>query len=106
MMKKTLLIAVTGTFVLLAGSVHAAGNVERGGDLSSDCIECHGMNGEGSWETPKLAGLSESHILKKLRGFNNGKIESMDGIMHLYTEDLTDQELQDLAAYWATKKKK
>ena len=106
MMTKIPMIAATIMFVLLAGSVQAAGNVERGGDLSSDCIECHGMNGEGSWETPKLAGLSESHILKKLRGFNNGKIESMDGIMHLYTEDLTDQELQDLAAYWATKKKK
>jgi len=29
----------------------------------------------------------------------------MDDMMHTYSEDRTDQELQDLAAYWATKKK-
>lgn len=105
MMTRILMIATAAMFVLLAGSVLAAGNVTRGGDLSHDCIECHGMNGEGNWETPAIAGLSESHIIKKLRGFNSGKTKSIDGIMHLYTEDRTDQELQDLAAYWASKKK-
>ena len=106
MMTKIPMIAATIMFVLLAGNVQAAGNISKGGDLSNDCIECHGMNGEGTWETPALAGLSESHIIKKLRGFNSAKIDSIDGIMHTYTEDRTDQELQDLAAFWASKKKK
>ena len=105
MMTRILMITSTVVFVLLAGNVQGAGRVDKGADLSFDCIECHGMKGQGTWETPALAGLSESHITSKLRGFNSGKIKSMDGIMHTYTEDLTDQQLQDLGAYWSTIKK-
>ena len=105
-MTKILITATAVMFVLLAGNVQAAGSAARGVDLSFDCIECHGMDGEGNWETPAIAGLSESHIINKLRGFRSGKTKSIDSIMHLYTEDRTDQELQDLAAYWAAKKKK
>jgi len=105
MMTKISMIAATIFLILLACNVQAAGNVKRGADLTYDCIECHGMDGKGDdFETPSITGLSESHILKKLRGFYSGKTKSMDNIMHTYTEDRTDQDLQDLAAYWATKK--
>ena len=90
---------------LMVGNVQAKGNIERGADLTNDCIECHGMDGKGNFETPPIAGLKESYILKRLRGFNSGKTKSIDGIMHTYTEDMSDQELQDLAAYWASRKK-
>ena len=106
MLTRKLLIAATiGSLMLMVGNVQAAGNVDRGGDLSFDCIECHGMDGKGNFETPAIAGLKESYILKKLRGFRSGKTKSLDGMMHTYTEDLTDQNLQDLAAYWAVQKK-
>ena len=91
--------------MFLATQVQAKGNAERGGDLSGDCIECHGMEGKGDFETPPIAGLKESYILKQLRAFNSNKRKSTDNIMHLYTEDRTDQELQDLAAFWASKPK-
>ena len=86
----------------VAGNVWAAGDAERGADLTYDCIECHGMDGEGDFESPKIAGLEEAYILKQLRGFSSRKRSSVDDIMHLYTEDRTDQELQDLAAYWSS----
>ena len=89
--------------MFLAGQVQAKGNVDRGGDLSSDCIECHGMDGKGDFETPPIAGLKESYILQQLRAFYSNKRKSTDNIMHMYTEDRTDQDLQDLAAYWASK---
>lgn len=91
--------------VMMTGNAQAKGDIERGADLTSDCIECHGMDGKGNFETPQIAGLKEDHILKKLRGFKSGKTKSMDDMMHTYTEDLTDQQLQDLAAYWASRKK-
>ncbi len=50
-----------------------------------------------------LSGKSTA-IPKQLRGFYSGKKESLDDMMHTYTEDRSDQDLQDLAAYWATKK--
>ena len=88
--------------ILMTGQVQARGNIDRGGDLTGDCIECHGMDGKGDFETPPIAGLKESYILKQLRTFYSGKRKSTDNIMHLYTEDRTDQDLQDLAAYWAS----
>lgn len=91
--------------LFLAGGVQASGNIERGADLTFDCIDCHGMDGKGDFETPSIAGLDEAYILESLREFFSGKRESIDGMMHLYTEDRTDQELQDLAAYWASREK-
>ena len=92
--------------LLLVGNVQAKGNVDRGADLTFDCIECHGMDGNGNFETPPIAGLEESYILQQLRDFDSGKKKSVDGLMHLYTEDRTDQDLQDLAAYWSSLKNK
>ena len=104
---KTIMAAMVGFLVisLPAGNVQAKGNIERGADLTSDCIECHGMDGKGNFETPPIAGLKESYILQRLEGFKSGKIKTTDGIMHLYTEDMSEQQLQDLAAYWASRKK-
>jgi len=104
---KSIIAATVGSLALalMVGNVQAKGNIENGADLTSDCIECHGMDGKGNFESPAIAGLKESYILKRLRGFNSGKTKSVDGIMHTYTEDLSDQELQDLAAYWASRKK-
>jgi len=89
-------------FLLLAGNIYAAGNIEKGEDLAYDCITCHGIEGEGNFETPPIAGLDEEYILTQLKDFCKGK-ESLDGMMNLYMEDRTTQEMQDLAAYWASK---
>ena len=96
------MIIVTAILMALAGNVLAAGNIDRGGDLTFDCIECHKSNGSGDFETPVIAGLNEAYILKQLRSFYSGKKKSLDDMMHVYTEDRTDQDLQDLAAYWAS----
>ncbi len=106
-MGKSIIVATIGSLMLtlMVGNAEAKGDIERGADLTSDCIECHGMDGKGNFETPAIAGLKQSYILKRLRGFNSGKTQSLDDMMHTYTEDLTDQELQDLAAYYASRKK-
>ena len=103
--RKSMITAAIGLLMLMlmAGNVQAKGNVSRGADLTFDCIECHGMDGKGDFETPPIAGLKESYILSQLRGFNNGKKKSLDDMMHTYTEERTDQDLQDLAAYWASR---
>ena len=105
--RKTIITATASSLMLMlmVGNVQAKGNIERGADLTTDCIECHGMDGKGNFETPPIAGLSQDYLLKRLKGFNSGKSKSIDGIMHTYTEDMSNQDLQDLAAYWASRKK-
>lgn len=105
MLKKTVLITAAIVLLHLAGNLQAAGNVQRGADLSYDCIECHGMDGKGNFETPAIAGLDEAHILKQLEGFCSGSKKSLDDMMHTYTEDRSEQDMKDLAAYWASREK-
>ena len=52
----------------------------------------------------QLPVLNEPISLKQFRAVNSGE-KSVDDMMHTYTEDLTDQDLQDLAPYWAAQKK-
>ena len=75
---KTIITATIGSLMLtfMVGNAEAKGNIENGADLTTDCIECHGMDGKGNFETPPIAGLKESYILKRLRGFNSGKTKS------------------------------
>jgi cytochrome c553 len=103
LIRKPMMIAMIA-LLSTTGGVQAAGNAERGQDLIYDCIECHGTDGKGDFETPDITGLKEAYLLKQLRDFYSRKRDSLDDMMHLYTEDRTDQDLQDLAAYWATVK--
>ena len=105
MMTRTTTAAIATFLLLLAGNAQAAGNVQKGEDLAYDCISCHGMEGEGNFETPPIAGLDEDYIFKQLKDFCDGKRKSMDDMMSFYTEERTDQELRDLAAYWASRPK-
>lgn len=102
MMTRTVMIIAAALLMLVVANVQAAGDIERGESLAYDCINCHGMDGKGNFETPAIAGLDEDYIIEKLRGFCAGKLSSMDGMMNTYTEDRSDQDLQDLAAYWSS----
>lgn len=105
MMRRTITTTITMCLLLLTGSIQAAGNVEKGEDLSYDCISCHGMEGEGNFETPAIAGLDEDYIFEQLKDFCDGERQSMDDMMSFYTEERSDQEMRDLAAYWASRPK-
>ncbi len=99
-----LIVGFMFALMLTPFGLQADGNYENGADLSADCVSCHGADGKGSFETPPLAGLDEAYILRQLKAFNSGEKKSVDGIMHIYSEDRTEQELADLATYWASKK--
>ncbi len=102
MLTRKPVVVATVVLLLVTVGAQANGDPQRGKDLAYDCIECHGIDGKGNFETPEIAGLEEAYILEQLRDFYSGKRESLDDMMHLYTEDRSDQDLQDLAAYWAS----
>jgi len=103
MLTRDVVITVaTALTLLISGNVQAKGNLENGENLAYDCVQCHGRDGKGNFETPPIANLEEALILDRLRAFRTGERESLDDMMHLYTEDRSDQELQDLALYWST----
>lgn len=80
----------------------AAGDPQRGNELSIECIDCHGENGMGDEQYPRISGLEESYIYNQLKAFKNGELPNRAEIMLWFLEDLNDQDLADLAAYYAS----
>lgn len=101
-MKKVLMLVLTGLAVSVATSVWAeAGNAEAGKTKSATCAACHGMDGNSTNpEWPKLAGQHESYIVKQLMNFKND--ERVNATMAPMAKPLSDQDMADLAAYFAS----
>ena len=85
--------------MLAAGSVQAGGDAARGAELASDCADCHGDDGKGDEDMPALAGMDATEHAKKLADFKSGAVESE---MADYVGDLSEQDMTDLAEYYAT----
>ncbi|MCA0199865.1 MAG: c-type cytochrome, partial [Proteobacteria bacterium] len=86
-----------GTAALLA-----AGNAEKGAALAGDvCISCHLADGETSDPAtiPSITGQSARAIFKQLRDIKTGARAS--DVMKPIADDLDDQQMSDLAAYFA-----
>ncbi|MGA9574002.1 MAG: c-type cytochrome [Lysobacterales bacterium] len=99
MLNKKLIIAMMFGLTLVAGTAMAGGDAENGKVLSSDCADCHGDMGLGDEDVPAIAGMDAAAQAKMLADFKAGVVESE---MNDYVADLSDQDILDLAAYYAT----
>jgi len=82
-------------------TVSAAGNVADGKTKSATCAACHGADGNSMVPTfPKLAGQHASYLEKQLSDFKAGNRK--DPTMSAMAAPLSDQDIADLAAYFAS----
>lgn len=89
------------------GSVMAAGNVENGKKLAQQhvCFSCHGQDYKGMGTFPPLVGKDAAYIQAQLKAFKTGERKTpMAGVMKPNADKLSDQDIADLAAYFATLK--
>jgi len=71
------------------------------------CYGCHGVNAEGGNGFPKLAGKSSYYLRKKLLGYKNGTIHSnRANMMRPFAKDLSQKEIEAIAAYLKSLKKR
>jgi cytochrome c553 len=85
--------------MFLTAPVWAAGDAEAGKLKTASCAGCHGQDGNSAIPSfPKLAGLGEKYLTAQLRHVKAGErvIVEMTGIL----DYMTDQDLQDMAAYY------
>ena len=85
--------------MFLIAPVWAAGDVQAGKLKTASCAGCHGQDGNSAIPSfPKLAGLGEKYLTAQLRHVKAGErvIVEMTGIL----DYMTDQDLQDMAAYY------
>jgi cytochrome c553 len=97
-----MLVAVAAISLLLfaASAADAAGNVAAGRQKALACQTCHGLDGLSKLpEAPSLAGQPEAYLVKSLNDYRKG-IRKND-MMTLVVEQLKDQDVADLAAFYA-----
>lgn len=80
-------------------SAQAAGDVAAGHAKAKGCASCHGMDGKG---TVPLAGKKAAYLEEQLRAFKGG--ERKQEMMNMMAKSLSDQDIEDLAAYYASLK--
>jgi len=85
---------------------HPVNDLVRRGDpqrLITPCASCHGVEGQGGRnETPSLAGQRPEYLVRTLRAFrDNVRHNDVHQGMAQFAWDLTDEEIQALAEYYA-----
>ena len=89
----------------LAGAAvaQAAGDAQRGKQIGYTCLGCHGIddykNVYPTYSVPKLVGQHSEYIAAALKEYR-GK-DRAHGTMHAQASSLSDQDIEDLAAYLA-----
>lgn len=98
-MKKIIFAVSLASLVIALPAV--AGDAAVGRAKSATCAACHGPDGNSpSPGFPKLAGQHESYIAKQLREFKSGK--RVNATMNAMVLPLSEQDIDDLAAYFAS----
>jgi cytochrome c553 len=77
-----------------------ASDIGHGATLALRCTMCHGPTGISFADSPNLAGQYAVVIYKQLRDYQSG-IRS-NAIMTVMARNLTDSEIRQLAAYYAS----
>jgi len=78
------------------------------GNGLTPCAECHGYQGEGSVNTPSLAGLPAEYIIEQVKALRSGQRRSADadfeapGEMQRVASKVSDDDLKQAAAYFAS----
>lgn len=73
--------------------------IGRGATLAQRCAICHGPTGISRADSPNLAGQYAAVIYKQLHDFRSGA--RSNAVMSPFAVNLTDQEIADLASYYA-----
>ncbi len=98
-MMQSIKVIIAGAVLALAASA-TAGDVAAGEVKSAQCAACHGADGKAiSDDFPNLAGQYEDYLRVALKQYRSGA--RANGIMGAFATNLTDDEIADLAAYYA-----
>ena len=97
--------SATSAFMVPAAAQDAKGNAAAGEKKIAMCIGCHGIAGYQAsfpeiYKVPKISGQNEKYLVAALNAYKKGdrRHPTMRGI----AETLTDQDIADISAYYAT----
>jgi cytochrome c553 len=86
----------------MAGTTFAKGDAAAGATKSKSCAACHGADGNAGADQqyPRLAGQYADYIARALHEYKNG--DRKNPIMSGMAAPLSDEDINDIAAYYAS----
>jgi cytochrome c553 len=94
---KWIVVAATLT---MAGGAQAAGDATAGQQKSAPCQACHSTDGNSPVGMyPKIAGQHAGYMITQLKALRDG--QRKDPVMSPMAANLSDQDIEDLAAFYA-----
>ncbi len=99
----SVIVMLTG---VLSVSAMAAGDPAAGKNKSVSCLACHGAEGKISVPMyPNLAGQNAMYLEHSLQAYKKGeRTGGQAEVMKAYVSGLSDEDIADLAAYYASLK--
>jgi cytochrome c553 len=98
-MRKLLAVGAMAAALGISSAAQAEGSVSAGQEKSAVCAACHGPDGNSAIpEWPSIAGQHENFLAAQLRAFRDG--ERQNPLMSPMAIGLSDQDIQDLAAFY------
>lgn len=103
-MRKTLMLAILAGAALFSSVATAEGDPVAGKVKAYTCTGCHGIPGYKNtyptYNVPKLAGQNAAYVEATLRAYRSG--ERRHSTMNLQAQSLSDEDMQDIAAWFAS----
>jgi cytochrome c553 len=93
-----------GLLSTLTQAQEITGNAEAGKKINAQCIGCHSIVGYQAsfpevYKVPMISGQNAKYIVAALNAYKKG--ERKQGTMHAVAASLSEQDIADLAAYYA-----
>ena len=97
-------VALAAVLLAAAAPASAEGDAVAGRNKAETCMGCHGVKGYfnvyPSYHVPKLGGQSAQYIAAALKAYKDGSRDH--GTMHANADNLTEQDMADIAAYMSS----
>lgn len=93
------LFTLLTALLFVSMSAHAEGDVAYGEYLSTACVTCHQLTGVDNG-IPSIVGWDQKSFVSTLRSYQAKERENP--VMRMITAPMTQEEMEALAAYFAT----
>ncbi|PCI15992.1 MAG: cytochrome C [Piscirickettsiaceae bacterium] len=99
---KRLLAILLGFGMVLSVAANAAGDATAGMIKGQTCLGCHGIknynNVYPTYHVPKLGGQHAGYLVAAMKAYKTGT--RTHSTMYANVADLSEQDMQDIAAYF------
>ncbi len=105
-MKTLAITLITMSSMFLAHPALAAGDASAGKAKAAVCASCHGADGMALLPAyPNLAGQNEEYLVSALKAYRSKERQGGSAaLMHAMAANLSDDDIANLAAYYASLK--